>query len=210
MLGQFGLDTSTLFMEQHFELDINWKLVMDGALDILHLKLKFLHPNGVAKYFVTGRSLFRKYGRHGQNYTPRKRLERVVKEGGEVSDVWKYASSQIRLYPNAMCIAVPDHIELWTVWPSPDPAHCSVDIRFLVRPEILDDEMAERITRSWEILAVAVVEEDFPMEVSIQQNAAAIPDSVFTYGRNETGIRHLHEWLERDLTDLDRGAVDPV
>lgn len=202
-LSQFELELTTLFMEQHFDLPINWKIVMDGALDVLHVK--FLHPNGVSKFLVTGRSVFMKRGRHGQNFTPRRRLERAVRDGEEIGDFWKFASGQVRMYPNAMCILAPDHIEFWTVWPTTDPARSTVHIRFLVRRDILDDNIAERITRSWELLRDAAVNEDFPMEETIQQNAAADPDGVFTYGRNETGVRHLHEWLEQDLATLAAG-----
>ena len=116
--------------------------------------------------------------------------------------MWNYVGSNIRIYPNAMWIASPDHVEFWTVWPSTDPNKCVVDIRFLVRPEILDDAMAERITRSWEILEEAATNEDFPMEVSIQENAVSNPDAFFTYGRNETSIRHLHEGLDEDLAAM--------
>ncbi|HRE00367.1 MAG TPA: SRPBCC family protein [Ilumatobacteraceae bacterium] len=204
-LNQFELDRSVLFMHEQFDLDVNWKLVMDGACDILHLK--FLHPNGVGKLLVTGRSVFVKHGRHGQNFTPRKRLEVLARESepsdDDLDQVWRYVSGQIRLYPNAMNIIAPDHIEFWTVLPTADPSRCRVDIRFLVRPELLDDEMAARIRYSWEILREAAFTEDFPMEISIQRNAVAHPDSEFTYGCNETSIRHLHDCLARDLNELD-------
>ena len=47
------------------------------------------------------------------------------------------------VYPNSMVIAAPDHVEFWSVWPSNETASRSItNIRFLVRPEILTDEMA--------------------------------------------------------------------
>lgn len=116
-LDDFGLRRATLFHQEDIHLDFNWKLVMDGAIDVLHLK--FLHPQGVAKFLVTGRSCFDKYGRHGQNFTPRKRLERIVDDGVEpaADELWRYMSTNIVIYPNSMCIKAPDHFEFWTVMP---------------------------------------------------------------------------------------------
>lgn len=201
-LTEFGLDDTVLFLDKGFDLPINWKLVLDGATDVLHPK--FLHASGVGKLIVTGRSMFVKYGRHGQNFNARKRLERVANGSDSMetamSDYWRYVSTSIRIYPNAICIKAPDHNEFWTVWPDPDdPCRSTVNIRFLVRRNRLTDEIAARITRSWEILEEAAVTEDFPMESSIQANAASNPGSRFVYGRNEVAIRHLHQMLERDL-----------
>jgi phenylpropionate dioxygenase-like ring-hydroxylating dioxygenase large terminal subunit len=205
-LSEFVLDDSVVFVDKGFDLPINWKLVLDGATDVLHPK--FLHANGVGKLIVTGRSMFLKYGRHGQNFNARKRLERVADGTDSVeqalSDFWRYVSTSVRIYPNAICIAAPDHNEFWTVWPdADDPRHCTVNIRFLVRRDRLTDEIATRITRSWEILEEAAVAEDFPMESSIQANAYSNPGTRFVYGRNEVAIRHLHETLERDLARHD-------
>lgn len=196
-VSNFGLDSSVLFLDERIDLSVNWKLVMDGANDILHLK--FLHANGVGKLLNTGTSVFHRYGRHGQQFSPRKRMEELAKEGGDVPDVWRYVGSNLRLYPNSMLIAAPDHVEFWTVWPDTDPNRCSISIRFLVRPEILNETMKERITRSWEILREAAVTEDFPMEESIQVNSRSFPSGAFCYGRNEVSIQQFHDQLAEDL-----------
>ena len=36
---KFNLDNSTLLMVQEYKLDFNWKLVMDGATDVLHAEV---------------------------------------------------------------------------------------------------------------------------------------------------------------------------
>jgi phenylpropionate dioxygenase-like ring-hydroxylating dioxygenase large terminal subunit len=196
-IRHFDLDGSVQFMDQHIDVRVNWKLVMDGANDILHLK--FLHANGVGKLINTGTSAFERYGRHGQQFSPRKRMEELAKSGGTVDDLWRYMGSNLRIFPTSMLIAAPDHVEFWTVWPETDPSRCRINIRFLVRPEILTDTMKERITRSWEILEEASVTEDFPMEESIQKNSLASPAGDFCYGRNELSIQQFHEQLAEEL-----------
>ena len=201
-VSTLDLADTTLFAHKHLRLAANWKLVVDGALDGLHVK--FLHPNGVSNYFPTGRNVYLKFGRHGRTFAPRKRMERLVKEGGaleDITDLRRYMSSNIRVYPNVSCIQAPDHIEFWTVWPSTDPSACTIDIRFLVPTDRLDDECAERVNRSWEVLEQAALKEDFPMEISIQDNANANSGAYFTYGKNEFQVRHLHDCLASDLAD---------
>ena len=197
-LDAFELDGAQVFLDKTFELDVNWKLVVDGAIDILHPK--FLHPNGVGKLFQTNAGAWEDYGRHGQLFTARKRLADLAKSGQPVDAAWKYFATNLVVYPNSMVIAAPDHVEFWSVWPSTETASRSItNIRFLVRPEILTDDMAARLLQSWEILGAAAQNEDWPMEASIQANSQANPDGTYLYGRNEIPCQHLHRQLAEDL-----------
>lgn len=197
-LAAFNLSQSVLFMEKVLPLDVNWKLVMDGAIDMLHPK--FLHPNGVGKLSVTHAAIWRDYGLHGQVFSPRKRMEEIAKAYGTIEESYRYYATILRIFPNTLAITAPDHTEFWTVWPSNDSAlQSTTTIRFYVRPEILDDRMVERLNRSWAILEEAATMEDFPMEQSIQANAAIDPDGTFLYGRNEVTCQHLHRNLQTHL-----------
>jgi phenylpropionate dioxygenase-like ring-hydroxylating dioxygenase large terminal subunit len=197
-LDGYHLDQSVVFLDESFDLEMNWKLVMDGAIDMLHPK--FLHPEGVGKLVVTNVSAWVEYGRHGQNFAPRKRAERNANSGDPVEATFRFFASNLVIYPNSMVIAAPDHVEYWTVWPDlDDTARSKVQIRFLVLPEKLTDEGAERLNRSWAILRQAAVEEDWPMTASIQRNANACPDGAFHYGRSEVTCQHLHLRLAEDL-----------
>ena len=70
-----------------------------------------------------------------------------------------------------------------------------------MKADTFNDEIKGRIDRSWEILSQAALEEDFPMEVSIQANAAAEPHGTFLYGRNEITCQHMHRELRKDIGD---------
>jgi hypothetical protein len=150
---------------------------------------------------MTNTSVWRQYGRHGQMFTPRSRMEKLVRAGEEVPDSWRSYGGNLLLYPNSMVLPTPDHVEFWTVWPALDGAASSTThIRFFVRPDLLDDRMRERMDRSWEILSQAAMEEDWPMEQWIQANAKANPSETFLYGRHEQTCQHLHRQLDRDLS----------
>jgi phenylpropionate dioxygenase-like ring-hydroxylating dioxygenase large terminal subunit len=200
-LAAYDVGKLTLFMEQKIDLAINWKLVMDGAIDVLHPQ--FLHADGVGKLIQTGAAVWLDLGRHGQSYSARKRLARKLKAGEPIEGGWRYLTGNLMIFPNMSVIPTPDHLEHWTVWPHlTDPARCHVHIRFLTDPAGLTDEVAARINRSWEILKQAATEEDFPMEEMIQANAAAMPTADFLYGANEVPTQHLHLQMGRELDAL--------
>jgi phenylpropionate dioxygenase-like ring-hydroxylating dioxygenase large terminal subunit len=204
-LAAFGLDEAVVFLDKSFTMDLNWKLAMDGAIDILHPL--FLHPEGVGKLFQTNAGVWEDYGRHGQLFTARRRLTELVKAGEKVEAAWKYFATNLLLYPNAMAIAAPDHIEFWTVWPDPQRAgRSTTNIRFLVPQAKLDEEMAARLNQSWEILGHAAQNEDWPMEESIQRNAEANPGGSYLYGRSEISCQHLHRRLQADLATMAHAA----
>ncbi|MGC4936118.1 aromatic ring-hydroxylating oxygenase subunit alpha [Gordonia sp. DT30] len=198
-LASFDLEDAAIYLDKSFTLDINWKVVLDGAIDVLHPK--FLHPEGVGKLIETNTSVWKDYGRHGQVFSPRTKMGDLIRAGEEIEAAWKLISCNLFVYPNTMVIAAPDHVELWTVWPDPHNANRSTtQIRFLADAEHLASERGQRrMAKSWEILEDAAVNDDWPMELTIQQNSEAWPDGTYLYGRNEQPCQHLHRQLAKDL-----------
>lgn len=206
-IAPWELDKSVVFIDETIALDINWKLVMDGTIDSLHAQFLHPKPGGVGSRTVNHSAVFRTFGRHGKMFMARAKLKKLIDTGADLSASSKYIGTVMTLYPNNVVVEAPDHVELWTVWPDmADPTRCHVHFRFLVRKDLLDDAMAARVTKSWEILREAGMEEDFPMEASIQTNAESWTQGRFQYGRNEKSAQHLHRQLH---TDLDGGEVGP-
>ncbi|MBA2933769.1 aromatic ring-hydroxylating dioxygenase subunit alpha [Sphingomonas sp. CGMCC 1.13654] len=201
-LATFGIGDMEILFERRYDIPANWKLVMDGAYDVLHPQ--FLHPTGVGKLVESNVGVWKDYGRHGQLFTARRRLAEIVRSGASPEVAWRYFASVLVLYPNALVIPAPDHYEFWTVWPSmTSPSECHVHIRFLLRPETATEEVKARVGRSLAILEEAAINEDWPMEETIQANAGTSPEVDFLYGRSEVSCQHLHHQLRRDLAGLD-------
>jgi len=196
----FELEKKGVYRTETVEVDVNWKLIMDGASDILHPQ--FLHANGVGKLLTSNISAFHELGRNGQSYSPRRRLLDAVKASEDYDLDWRYFGANMFVWPNSMVLPTPDHIEFWTVWPlSVDRSR--IHIRFLIEQERMTERVTSRIDKSWEILKQAALEEDFPMEETIQRNAAANPQEPFLYGRSELSIQRLHQVLEKELANFD-------
>ena len=86
---------------------------MDGASDIIHPR--FLHPGGVGNLIESNVGVFRDYGRHGQHFGVRSKLKTLVKSNADVNGGSRYIASNLIIYPNAMMIAAPEHIESWEI-----------------------------------------------------------------------------------------------
>ncbi len=206
----WDLEKSIVYMEHVMDMPINWKLVMDGAIDSLHAQFLHPKPGGVGSRSVNHATVFREFGRHGKMIMARSRLKTLLDAGEEPSATSNYMASVMMMYPNNIVVEAPDHIELWSLWPDiADPTRCTVKIRFMVRPEILSPEMEARINKSWDILRDAATEEDFPMEETIQKNAQAWPGGAYRYGRNEKPAQHLHRQLFADIVGgvADTGTI---
>jgi phenylpropionate dioxygenase-like ring-hydroxylating dioxygenase large terminal subunit len=204
-MESYNVDRTIIHMEQTIDAPINWKLVMDGAIDVLHPQ--FLHPEGVGKLLHTSSALWVDYGRHGHSYSARKRFAEKVQNGEAYERNWRYLGGNFMVFPNMYLIPTPDHYEHWNVWPHlTDPGSCHIHIRFLIDPEKLTPEIEARIERSWEILQHAATTEDFPIEETIQQNAFARPDADFLYGRMEVSCQNLHRRMADEIAALPGAA----
>jgi phenylpropionate dioxygenase-like ring-hydroxylating dioxygenase large terminal subunit len=200
-IGALGLDRWSLFVDESFVQPVNWKLVADGLIDILHPK--FLHPDSVGKLILTHTHTWDRYGKHGLLAMARHKLDRFRSELPEGTDLRRYVITNFILFPNVMLVSQPDHFELWTVFPDPESPQRSVtSIRFLVPtlPET-EDERAP-LDLSWKILKDAVTGEDWPMAQAIQKaaNSSGISEPIeFVYGRDEVPVQHLHRRLAEAL-----------
>ena len=200
-IAPWKIEESVLYMDHVFVKDMNWKLVMDGAIDPLHPLFLHNKPDGVGERTLNNTAVFRTYGRHGKMFAARSNLKKLV-EAGRDDISYRQVGSVMVLFPNALYVNAPEHVEFWTVWPTPgNPSECTVNIRLFVRQEIVTPEMEARVKKSWDILSLAALEEDFPMEAAIQKNAVALGEGVFRYGRNEKPSHHLHLQLRKALEE---------
>lgn len=205
-IAPWKLEDSYVLVDETVELGVNWKLVMDGTIDNLHAQFLHPKPGGVGSRTVNHSAVFREFGRHGKMFMARAKIRTLIERGEVTEASSKYIGTVMMLYPNNVMVEAPEHIELWNVLPViGDPTRCTVRFRFLVRNEKRSPELEARVRKSWDILKFAGMEEDFPMEETIQQNATAWPGGAYNYGINEKPVQHLHRQLHKDI---DNGRLD--
>ena len=209
-IAPWQLEQSSILIDETVTLDVNWKLVLDGTVDSLHAQFLHPKPGGVGSRSINHCAVFREYRNHGKMFMARKKLRTVIEDQGPEMASSKYVGTVMMIYPNNVFVEAPEHVELWSVWPCIDnPAKCTVRFRFLVRDELRTPELEARVHKSWDILRHAGMEEDFPMEESIQVSARAWPEGTFMYGRNEKPAQHLHRQLHMDI-DAGKVGADTI
>lgn len=199
-LGQVAPEGWEVYIEESFTQPINWKLIADGLLDILHPK--FLHPDSVGRLIQTHTHTWDRYGHHGRLAMARRKLDKIKDDVPAGTDLRRYVITNFFVYPNTMLVLQPDHIELWTVFPDAEsPERSTTYIRFLVPAQPQTDDARALLDQQWEILTEAVTGEDWPMAESIQR-AVKSTRTPFIYGTNELPAQHLHRRLAEDIEAL--------
>lgn len=180
-----------------FEEEMNWKVAEDAFVDGYHLK--FVHPNSAGPYFHTNIQLLSDFGRHCRTITPRKALDEI--RSTPEAPIDPYVTVGNFLLPNTTLLRHPDHYETLTFMPHPtDPNRCRMDVRLIV-PPIESDAERELWDKNYDILVRTVIQEDLPLNRSLQAvlRGRGLPPLVL--GRNEGGNQVFHRLYDELMAD---------
>jgi phenylpropionate dioxygenase-like ring-hydroxylating dioxygenase large terminal subunit len=208
-LGTYGLDGFVVERSTLLPAPLNWKLVVDGFLEVYHLR--FLHAATIAPYIKTNVAPFEPIGPHGRMVAVRTSYDAARAERpDEDFDLLPQVAVIYQVFPNTILIWQADHFESWLVSPSADdPARSTSRVQLLApRPTTTDDEQ-RHWDRNWKVLMDTVLEEDFVVSESIQQGFKAGAQTHVTFGRNEPALQHFHRTLAAVL-DPSPATVTPV
>lgn len=197
-LEELGLGDYFFLRGQSFDQPANWKLVMDGFLEVYHVR--YLHPTTVGKITISNVFIVDELGEHLRMASARKDIENL-RPGpddppGEQPDILPGIILTYALMPNTVLVYVRDHIEAWTIEPHEhDPGRCRITLRFLV-PSLPETDKAKSYwERNWNTVVGAVHDEDWEMARRIQSGLDAGSSRPMTLGRNELALHHFHRHL---------------
>jgi hypothetical protein len=129
----------------------------------------------------------------------RRKMDKVRTEVTEIENLRPYVISSHFAYPAVMINVQPRSYEIWTVLPDQrDPEACTIAIRVVVAKAATAEER-EEVDRTWSVLLDAAEQDDWPMEVSIQQNVRHAPMDTFLCGTSEQPLQHFHRRLADHL-----------
>jgi phenylpropionate dioxygenase-like ring-hydroxylating dioxygenase large terminal subunit len=197
-LAELGLADYHFLRGQTFEQPANWKLVMDGFLEVYHVR--YLHPKTVGKITISNVFIVDRIGDHLRMASARKDIEKLRPTEDGRPDILPGIILTYALMPNTALVYVRDHIEAWTIEPHEhDPGRCRVTLRFLV-PELPETEKSRDYwERNWHTVVGAVHDEDWEMARRIQSGLDTGSPRPMTLGRNELALHYFHRYLA-DLT----------
>jgi len=208
-LQDTGISASWQHRFRTFDLDMNWKVVVDGVQDSYHLCQ--LHTTTVCPLL------------HGNIYTldihdskawrivvARKTIEEIRDADPDDMDVRDYTLANYTVYPGTMLVTEPNHFEIWTITPHPtDPTKSRTTIRLLSPGEPANDKQRGYFDKNWDLLMETVEDEDWFVAKTISDNVRNGGVEKLIYGRNELPGQHFHTTLAADVAAIEAGEPVP-
>ncbi len=204
-LGAMGTELAALDFEDHqhwrghrFQLDLNWKLVIDTFLEPYHFAT--LHRDTVFPIFVPNLCHAERFSPHLREVLPRRTIEKLRGTPPDEWDLVPHSAIVYVLFPGSVIVVQVDHVETWRISPHPtDPGRSTVDLDFYL-PELPTTESAlGHWERSLDLTISTVINEDFAAMAGVQRGlASGVIDSI-TAGQNEPGLAMFHRSLVEAL-----------
>lgn len=177
-----------------------WKVTMDGYLEAYHHDK--VHAKTLSKHTVGNVIVHNVYGRHQRLTMAR----RNIKELENIPEAdWK-AGAYIRqihcIFPNFQLSGIlGGHCLVSQIFPgeTPDTSITIQSILSAKKPET--DEEREACEAFSQLANYAVQEEDYPIGFGIQEGLDSGANENFVIGRNEPGIQHYHNTVERVMRE---------
>ncbi|WP_420605515.1 aromatic ring-hydroxylating oxygenase subunit alpha [Novosphingopyxis sp.] len=179
------------------KLALNWKLVIDTFLEAYHVFA--LHRDSLATRQLHSPSVFEDMGPVGLVIGVRKSVLDEQAKAPQDRRFSPYATLQYIVYPNVIISHQIDHIETWMVFPGEHPGEAIATTSIYSYGDVIDDRTKRYLSRSIEVLMDVTDKEDFPQVMQTQKALMAGGAKEFVFGRNEPGLIHYHEWLDRAM-----------
>jgi phenylpropionate dioxygenase-like ring-hydroxylating dioxygenase large terminal subunit len=205
-LGPIGDDLDSFDVEGHrhwrshrFELDLNWKLVIDTFLEPYHFAA--LHKATVAPLFIANLCHAERFGRHVREVLPRRSLLELRDQPADSWDILPHTTIVYALSPNTVFVMQVDHVETWRVTPDPtDPSRSICDLDFYVPDEPPTESSERHWEKNWRLTLDTVIQEDFAAMAGVQRGLDSGVLTELLIGANEPALGLFHAALHDVLS----------
>ena len=193
-LDSFDVARHRHWRHHRFELDLNWKLVIDTFLEGYHFAS--LHRDTVGPLFLPNLCVAHRFGPHVREVLPRRTLDELRDQPRDTWDIVPHSALVYVLFPNTVFVMQIDHLETWRVTPDPDdPTRSVTDLDFYVPDEPATDSSERHWQRNWDLTIDTVINEDFAAMAGVQRGlASGVLDEV-RIGANEPALGLFHQAL---------------
>lgn len=199
-LGALEMSRYHCHVTGNFDVDINWKVLMDAFLDGYHIA--YAHTGTVAPYFYNNVQSWQPMGRHGRMVSARKSIDKVRHEDPETAAIDRHVTVAHFLMPNMTVLRQPDHLEVLNFVPAPGTAvGTRMQMRVLTLEPAVTEEMKARWDKNWNILMAVLRDEDLVVNEGLQKAVSNVDLGPLYFGRNEIANQHFHRWMASALDD---------
>ena len=189
------LDKAHVYGRRTFELNANWKVILEPFLEGYHVQR--LHSKSIGQMFSDTPNVTHTFGPNirqisgKMNFTPEALDD-------ESENIHKTVTHAYEVFPNTVVVTSPYYISVMIIMPK-SPGKSVVDY-FMLTPVAPDNEKAEQLyAKSYELIQHVFGNEDFwAAEMSQQGLEAGALDTVIYSGMEET-ILTFYDILEGQL-----------
>ena len=198
----FELSAYEHWRSHRFDLEMNWKLVIDTFLEPYHFAS--LHRSTVGPFFISNLCHAQRHGSHIREVLPRKSLLGLSNVDPGLWDVVPHSAVVYVLFPATVLVMQIDHVETWRVIPHPtDPGQSVCDLDFYIP---LDSGESSEVhwEKNWQITIDTVINEDFLAMTGVQRGLSSGAFSSVTAGANEPALSMFHDILKDRLMPVEK------
>ena len=198
-LASFDIGSHHYWRSHRFELELNWKLVIDTFLEPYHFAA--LHRNTVGPLFAANLCYADRSGPHVREVLPRRSLADLASEPPDTWDLVPHSALVYVLFPSTVLVMQIDHIETWRVAPHPvDPGRSICDLDFYIPDSAMTESAARHWERNWQLTIDTVIDEDFAAMTGVQRGLESGAIDTMRIGANEPTLGLFHTALTDALT----------
>jgi phenylpropionate dioxygenase-like ring-hydroxylating dioxygenase large terminal subunit len=193
-LSDLNLSSYQLYRAETFHQPANWKLIMDGFLEVYHVR--YLHPRTVGRIALSNIMTVDNLDGHMRLVTARKDLQELRRLPEDIFDLHQGVILTYILLPSTVVVYVRDHVEVWSIVPQKDdPTQSVVNLRFLIPESPASEKENAYWQRNWETVVGAVHDEDWAMARQIQLNLDGSSKTAMILGKNELALHRFHQFV---------------
>lgn len=196
-----GLRTPVAYAPRSYEVEANWKLLVDGSFEAYHFKVA--HRKTIAHMFVDNMQVVDEFDLHRRLYLIKTKFsEEMPKVAG--FDPRRYGNLTYFFFPNTTILVQPDHAQLSSLEPL-GATRTRVHELTLI-PEAPGSDKATAHWKANVALYRRTLAEDYVLAESIQAGLASGANEALTFGTFEYSAPRFHSQLQQRLAAMQAAA----
>lgn len=198
-LGASGLE---LINSRDSEVDVNWKVSIEGAIEGYHIR--FGHPETFYPYGYDNLNIVEHCGRNSRVTFPFRRIEKLADVAPADRHIEGRVTYVYHLFPNALITVLSRHTILVIFEPIAPGRTQSVS--YSLGHTGKDPDTAKMAKRDANFVTETGAPEDRALAEGVQRNMGSRANEHFTFGHFESAIVHFHRNLQAALEGLNPGV----
>jgi phenylpropionate dioxygenase-like ring-hydroxylating dioxygenase large terminal subunit len=187
-----GIPQSHVYGHKRFDLQANWKLVLEPFLEGYHVQR--LHAQSIGDMFADVPNVYDRFGRHTRQISGKMNFTPDLLTG-EVKNIHDLVTHAYLAFPSTVVVTSPYYISVMIIMPR-DAGRSVVDYYMLTRGPPDNPKAESLYARSYELILKVFGTEDFrAAEISQEGLDSGALDTV-VYGGLEHAIPEFYETLE--------------